>query len=285
MRTEEDIDALANRAAAEFKSFVKTIAQLRDPKTGCPWDLQQTHESLRRYMIEEAYEAAVTMLGPVYDGHLLEELGDVLLQVVLNAQLARDDGRGDIAQIIAGINQKMIRRHPHVFNPTSEAGITSEEVKKRWGEIKAAEKGNSGKVPSPSVFSEAEKVQPALSQSFKIGKIAGKIDFDWAKPSQVLEQLRSELRELETEMDHLQSSERASDRRRDLADELSDCMFTLAQLCRHLNFEPEDIAHRGNSKFLQRFAEVERLAKEKGWDVTKIGQDKLEELWKVAKAR
>ncbi|RYZ60460.1 MAG: nucleoside triphosphate pyrophosphohydrolase [Proteobacteria bacterium] len=267
-----ELEERAERAALEFKAFIKTVAQLRHPIRGCPWDLEQTHESLRRYMLEEAYEATETMVNePTAD--LIDELGDVLLQVVLNSQLSSDTGRGRIDEVVKGINEKMIRRHPHVFAPKNEA-ITADEVTEQWAKIKQKEKPKAGAEP---IFKKAKKVHPALTQAFQIGKTAKKIDFDWHSPAEVFDQLQSELKELKVEIDKGDEPK--------IAEELSDCFFSLAQLSRHLGFEPEDIAQRGNLKFLSRFEMIEALALEKKLDVTKVGQAKLEELWSEAKAK
>lgn len=262
----------AERAADGLKSFVATIAALRHPQTGCPWDLQQDHVSLRRFMIEEAYEAAEAMLGQD-SAHLIEELGDVLLQVVLNAQLSAEDGRGDIADVIQGINQKMVRRHPHVF-ASSGNSISSADVKTQWEEIKQKEKEKEKEKSDQRIFAKARKVHPSLTQSFQIGKVAKSIDFDWDKPLDVLNQLRSELDELEKE---LVASNTAK-----IADELGDCFFSLAQLARHLGYEAEDVAQRGNLKFLKRFDALEDLATKKG--IKPEGRDVLEALWQEAKS-
>ncbi len=265
-----ELEARAEKAAEEFKAFVKTIAQLRHPIRGCPWDLEQSHESLRRYMIEEAYEAAETMGGESSE-ELIDELGDVLLQVVLNAQLTVEAGRGDIKSVVQSIREKMIRRHPHVFTPET-IGLSAQEVSDQWQRIKQKEKPNDYR---EGVFAKAKKVYPALTQSYQIGKIAKKIHFDWQSSAEVFEQLQSELRELEYEM-------KAGDNSK-MAEELSDCFFSLAQLSRHLGFEPEEIAQRGNSKFLQRFDRVEALAEEQAIEVTTVGQQGLEKLWGEAK--
>ena len=269
---QNELEIRAEKAAQEFKAFIKTVAQLRHPLKGCPWDLEQTHVSLRRYMLEEAYEAAETMLAEP-SAELIDELGDVLLQVVLNAQLAADGGRGDIEDVVRGIRQKMIRRHPHVF-ATSDQAISADEVTRQWALIKQKEKP---KDHTEGVFGKTRKVHPALTQAFQIGKTAKNIAFDWHTPEEVFQQLQAELTELQQEI--------AAEDKTKIADELSDCFFSLAQLSRHLEFEPEEIAQRGNMKFLRRFEMMESLARDNGIDVTTVGQAKLEELWAEAKSK
>ncbi len=268
-----ELEARAEAAAQEFKTFVKTIAQLRHPTKGCPWDLEQTHESLRRYMIEEAYEAAETMLPSATAHDRTDELGDVLLQVVLNAQLQTDNKEGEITDVIRAINQKMIRRHPHVFSPDDKS-VSSEQVIEQWSIIKQKEKP---KDHTDGFFHKAKKVHPALTQAFQIGKTAQKIDFDWHTTEEVAQQFESEWKELAHEM-------HTGDQKK-IADELSDCFFSLAQLSRHLGFEPEEIAQRGNTKFIQRFELMEKIAKEQNRSIETLGQAGLELLWKEAKKR
>lgn len=261
-----------------FAEFVKVVAELRHPERGCPWDLQQDHQSLRKFMLEEAYEASEAMEENDAD-KILEELGDVLLQVVLNAQLLTDHKRGDISQVIEGIRAKMIRRHPHVFERDNSDTLTPAEVKAQWQVIKQAEKASmQSEAKAKSIFAEAEKSRfPANLQASLIGKIAKRIGFDWDKPEQVLAQLDSEIAELKQEM---QSP--TKDRQR-LIDELGDVYFTLAQLSRHLKLDPEVAAQSGNLKFLHRFRRVEALAKEEGIDLQAVSMNDWERLWQKAK--
>lgn len=269
----KELEERSEKAAREFKDLVKTIAQLRHPTRGCPWDLEQTHESLRRYMIEEAYEAAETMLSSGTSAERTDELGDVLLQVVLNAQLQSDNKEGDISLVIRSIKDKMVRRHPHVFAP-SDKTLSSGEVVQNWAEIKQKEKPEGHKT---GFFHKAKKVHPALTQAFEIGKAAQKIDFDWHSTKEVAAQFLSEWKELEDEI--------AAGEKSKIADELSDCFFSLAQLSRHLGFEPEEVAQRGNSKFVKRFELMEKIAEERNESIAKLGQKGLEILWKEAKKR
>lgn len=265
-------------APGAFSAFVATIAALRHPEYGCPWDLEQTHLSLRRYMLEEAYEAFAAMSGD-NDAELCEELGDVLLQVVLNAQLAQDRGAFAIKDVIASIDAKMRRRHPHVFgakggghpSPTSK-----DQVRSNWEQIKAQEKAKRPK--NDGLFAEVESIHPATRQALAIGKLASKIGFDWSSPLQVLAQVRSELDELEAELKHqVPSTPR-------VAEELSDVYFSMAQLARHLKLDVETVSLDGNNKFLRRFREMEALAAASRQDISRLDQAALEELWRQAKS-
>ncbi|HYX39182.1 MAG TPA: nucleoside triphosphate pyrophosphohydrolase [Oligoflexus sp.] len=270
---QQEVDARAEAAGRLFTEFVKTVSTLRHPLRGCPWDLEQDHKSLRRFMLEEAYEAAEAMLG-TDEAHLLEELGDVLLQVVLNAQLAVDQNKGDIRDVVTAINSKMLRRHPHVFGELAGQGINQAEIKSNWDKIKAKEKAV--KLQKAGYFSDCAKVLPALTQAYKIGKRAHTIRFDWDTAAEVLKQCQAELKELEHEMV-------GADQDR-LHDELGDVFFSLAQLSRHLGVEPEVAAQQGNAKFLRRFAAMEDICRVRNQDVSHLTRDELEALWKDAKS-
>ena len=268
-----------HEAEKSFGALCETIAALRHPETGCPWDLEQTHSTLRKYMIEEAYEAAEVM-EPTVPAKLKEELGDVLLQVVLNAQLAKDTGTFTIQDVIKGLNDKMRRRHPHVFGHDSEK-ISREKVQIRakWEEIKAQENGGLNTTVS-GVFSHLKpaSVTPASQLAITIGKVAKKIQFDWNHPSEVLSQVESEVSELKHEIMSRSSPAKISA-------EMGDVFFSLFQLCRHLDIDPEICAMDGNKKFITRFQALERIAAEEGCDVMTAGAHKLEDLWQKAKAR
>lgn len=265
-------------AKKAFADFCATVAKLRDPNGGCPWDLKQNHGTLRRFMIEEAYEAAEAMVMGDTPA-IREELGDVLLQVVLNSQIAHDEKTFSIVDVIQGINAKMRRRHPHVFGTDAEKeslnNLTSDGVRSNWEVIKANEKAESGAAPR-SFFADAEGKGPATLQAQKIGKIAAKVRFDWETPSEVFAQVRSEVDEVEHEMKHGMDKEK-------LAEEIGDLYFSLAQLCRHLDLDPELVSIDANRKFLRRFSVLEGIAKAQGKDVTKATRDELEQLWRDVK--
>ena len=269
-----------NEAKESFAQLCETIAALRHPVTGCPWDLEQTHATLRRYMIEEAYEAAEVM-EPANPALLVEELGDVLLQVVLNAQLASDAGTFKMKDVIDGIESKMRRRHPHVFGDKAEqADRNRDSIRSKWATIKAAEKSSTETLKSEGVFSaiKAGSTTPAAMQAVSIGKIARTIQFDWPSPQAVLEQVKSELREVEVEVVSEDPNKGAR-----IYEEMGDLYFSLAQLCRQLGIDPETCALDGNKKFLGRFRRLENIASINGIDVQKAGTEKLELLWLEAK--
>lgn len=263
-------------AKAAFADLAATVAALRDPQCGCPWDLKQDHASLRRYMIEEAYEAAEAMAAGDDDA-MREELGDVLLQVVLNAQIAHDRGAFAIADVARGIDAKMRRRHPHVFGTQAEKqALSSEQVRANWDIIKSGEKASHGEAPRKGLFAGVEGVGPAAIQAHKIGKLAARIRFDWDAPAEVLAQVRSEVDEV---ADALRQGAASGV----IAEEIGDVYFSLAQLCRHVGVDPEVVALDANRKFLRRFAALEDLAAQRGQDVAKASREDLEGLWRDVK--
>lgn len=264
------------RVMAAMARFCETIAALRHPQHGCPWDLEQDHVSLRRFMIEEAYEAAEAMAG--HDAaEIRDELGDVLLQVVLNAQVGQDQGLFDLISVIEGVDAKMRRRHPHVFGNAEEKAAG--HVQGKWEAIKASEREAQGGVQTRSYFAEASKLHPASLQALKIGKLAAKIRFDWDDAREVLAQVQSEVDEVAKEF------QAASVDKGRVAEEIGDVMFSLAQLCRHLALDPELVAVDANRKFLRRFAALEGIANERQIDITQAPRQTLEELWLEVKLR
>lgn len=261
--------------AKAFTRFCETIAMLRHPEKGCPWDLQQDFQSLQKYMLEEAYEAVTASnSGDMQD--FCEELGDVLLQVVLNAQIARDKKLFSILNVIQAIDTKMRRRHPHVFDKAHGPTPDVKEVWKNWEILKKEEK--KGKGETQSLFGDIKKSFPATQIATRIGKKARDIRFDWSEPKEVWDKLSSEICELDEALKAAKFS--AND---DVRDEIGDVYFTLAQLCRHLNVDAEAMAARGNDKFLARFARLEKKAQEMGLDIQTVPQTKLEELWNAVK--
>jgi MazG family protein len=227
-------------------------------------------------MIEEAYEAARVMADADRDDlqsrDLCEELGDVLLQVVLNAQVAADHNGFKIEDVIAAIDSKMRRRHPHVFGTDEQRQQRQmESIKATWEVIKAGEKGAEGK---DGYFSGITGY-PSTIEAFEIGKRAAKIKFDWNSPADVLAKLLSEVEELKEEW-------KKGDRQA-LTAELGDIYFSLAQFARHMGMDPEVVALDGNRKFLERFAKVEALASQRGVRIAEADQATLESLWEEVK--
>ena len=258
-----------------LSELIDVVAQLRNPEGGCPWDLEQTHASLVPYVLEEAHEVA-DAIRHGDNAHLKEELGDLLLQVVLHARIAEEEGRFDLAQIAAGISEKLVRRHPHVFADAEAAD--SAAVKASWEAIKAAEKAaDQAGTPSASPLSDrlACKVrgQPALAGAMTISKKAAAAGFEWDDMAGVWEKVHEELDELKEAV--------ASGDKAHAQEELGDVLFTLVNVARWCGIDPEAGLAGTNHRFLDRFSRVEAAL---GGDLQGRSIRELEGLWQQAKA-
>ena len=250
------------------------VARLRDPADGCPWDREQTHQSLTRYVLEEAHEVA-DAIRHGDDQHLKEELGDLLLQVVLHARIAEEDNRFDLNAVAAGISEKLIRRHPHVF--ADAEARDSAAVRISWEAIKAQERaGAKAAAVSASPLSDqlANKVrgQPALSGAMTISRKAAKAGFEWEDIAGVWSKVNEELEELK---DAISSGDKAH-----AQEELGDVLFTLVNVARWCEISPEEGLAGTNQRFLDRFSRVEAAL---DGDLEGQSIQKLEELWQQAK--
>lgn len=250
----------------EFDGLLKVVEFLRGPD-GCPWDKEQTHETLTRFAIEEAHE-----LGEAIDSGdmraIKDELGDLLLQVILHSEIARQEGRFDIYDVIQNLNEKMVRRHPHVFADVK--ANTAEQVLANWAEIKAKE----GKKKS-GVF-DVPKGLPALLRAHKIGEKTKKVAFDWKDAGQCWDKVREEFAELEQAM--------ASGDQAHMEAELGDLLFSLAQWGRHMGFDSEQSLRKTNMSFEARFARMQDLVKAAGKNWDTLSADEKEYFWKKAKS-
>ena len=250
------------------------VARLRDPAEGCPWDLEQTHQSLTPYVLEEAHEVA-DAIRHGDDQHLKEELGDLLLQVVLHARIAEEDNRFDLNAVAAGISDKLVRRHPHVF--ADAEARDSAAVRISWEAIKAQERaGAKAAAVSASPLSDqlASKVrgQPALSAAMTISRKAAKAGFEWEDIAGVWSKVNEELEELK---DAICSGDKAH-----AQEELGDVLFTLVNVARWCEISPEEGLAGTNQRFLDRFSRVEAAL---DGDLEGHSIQKLEELWQQAK--
>jgi len=250
------------------------VARLRDPAEGCPWDLEQTHQSLTPYVLEEAHEVA-DAIRHGDDQHLKEELGDLLLQVVLHARIAEEDNRFDLNAVAAGISDKLVRRHPHVF--ADAEARDSAAVRNSWEAIKAQERaGAKAAAVSASPLSDqlANKVrgQPALSGAMTISRKAAKAGFEWEDIAGVWSKVNEELEELK---DAICSGDKAH-----AQEELGDVLFTLVNVARWCEISPEEGLAGTNQRFLDRFSRVEAAL---DGDLQGHSIQKLEELWQQAK--
>ncbi|KHD87829.1 MAG: tetrapyrrole methylase [Bdellovibrio sp. ArHS] len=264
----------------QIESLVEIVARLRGPD-GCPWDKEQTHESLTQYAIEETHELVEVLEAPnnpAKDFKIKEELGDVLFQVILHTQLASERGAFTLADVIEGISEKLVRRHPHVFAGVSVAD--SEEVKRNWEDIKKAEKAaalaaSGGSEPSASPYALNVPPLPALQRAYKIGKRTEKLQFDWEDAEGAMNKVEEEFTELR------EAIEEGTDEH--VQAELGDVLFSLAQLSRHLDLDPEQILRRGNVKFETRFNKMIEQAAADGVDWGSLSMDDKDRYWIKAK--
>ena len=256
----------------EFDRLVRTMWRLRQPD-GCPWDREQTHRSITKNMVEEAYEA-VEAIEADDATHLVEELGDVLEQVVLHAQIAADEGTFTIDDVIHGLNEKLVRRHPHVFGEHAAAGDGG-EVQDIWDEVKAAERAAAGKEELPKgLLDSVPRSLPALMQCQKISKRAAKAGFEWPDEAGVWEKVAEERAEMEREAPG--SPERAA--------EFGDVLFALVNVARWEGIDAEEALAASNRKFRARWARMEEKARELGVVLDELDTAALNDLWDRAKA-
>lgn len=251
-----------------FEKLVGIMHRLRAPG-GCPWDGEQTHQSIKPYLIEEAYEVLEAIDGED-DGELCAELGDLLLQVVFHAEMAAEDDRFAIGDVVEAICDKMVRRHPHVFADTEVSG--SAEVLQNWSRIKAAERRHSD---DPSALAGVPRAMPALLRAHRIGEKAASAGFDWPDASGVAEKLREELAELEAAVE--------TEGMRRAEEELGDLLFAATSYARHLGIRSEDALARATDRFGERFRRMEAHLREDGRDLSELSFTEKETLWQRAK--
>ena len=266
-----------------FDDLVRVMARLRDPETGCPWDIKQTHATLRRYALEEAYEVAEAIDSEDPDA-LCDELGDLLLQVVFHAQMASEAGDFTIGDVCVAIVEKMIRRHPHIFGNVQ--ADTPDEVLANWQLIKAQEKAEKGIVTdlndlnhpnNPSILTNISKSLPALSQALEISKRAVKVGFEWPEIIQVLDKVEEEWAELRTEIE----AKTITPER--IFDELGDVLFTLVNLGRKFDIDAEDALRNQLSRFTLRFQYMESKSQKQSKTLESLTLAEWEGYWQEAK--
>lgn len=252
----------------EFASLRQVIRTLRGPE-GCPWDKKQTHQSLKRYAVEEVYEL-LEAIDEEDDDHIVEELGDVLLQVMLHAQIGEDNGYFDIADVIEQVTEKMIRRHPHVFGEAN--ADNAEEVLANWEEMKKSEKQSEARV---SELDGIPKALPALLQSFKLQKKAARVGFDWEEEAPVWSKVEEEIAEWKQEL--------TAGNREAAVEELGDVLFSLVNAARFYKIDPEEALQQTNRKFSRRFRHIEKRLLEQNKEIAKESLEALDQLWEEAK--
>lgn len=264
---------------SHLEQFIKTVARLRAPD-GCPWDREQTHKTLARFLLEEAYE----VLEAIHEDDpekLREELGDLLLQIVLNAQVAKDDGNFTIEDVAAGINAKMIRRHPHVFSDSKVDDARG--VVTQWQALKEEEKKNKGGDEWKSALSGIPRTMPALMQALKVSEKAVNQGFEWNNEADVWDKLESEIVEMKEAISSplMTQPARHSEAREELALEFGDMLFCMVNLARWHALDPEECLLMTIDKFRKRFEWMERNAPK---PLKEQSADELNDLWENAKA-
>ncbi len=247
-----------------FEQLVEIIAKLRGDN-GCPWDKEQTHETLKTGIIEEAYEVIETIDQKDYN-KFQEELGDLLMQVLLNAQIAKEEGKFDILGVIQKISEKLIRRHPHVFGNLQVKD--SQEILRNWERIKSEERAEKDE---NSLMDGIPINLPALIQARKVQSRASKVGFDWDKTDDVIEKVYEELKELK---ESLAKSDKES-----IEEEIGDILFSIVNLSRFLEVEPEGALRKTTAKFIKRFKKMESLIANEGKKITDFDLSGLDKFW------
>jgi len=261
----------------KFQDLVDLVSRLRDPQTGCPWDREQTPDSLKPYLIEEVYE----VIEAIEDGDLNElrnELGDLLLQVLFHAQIATEQKQFDIEDVIQAIHSKMVRRHPHVFGDQDVAG--TDDVLRNWEAIKAVEraaKGGDQKETLPSILDGVSSRIPALLEANQLTERAARVGFDWSNVDEVFTKLHEEIDELK---EVIRSVPVNNDQ---LEGELGDLLFAAVNVARLLKVDPEAALRRCNKKFKRRFRYIEEELNKLGRGPAESNIDEMEKFWQQSK--
>ena len=260
---------------AEIERLLELMATLRDPQRGCPWDLKQTYATIVPYTLEEAYEVADAIEREDFD-ELREELGDLLLQVVFYAQIAREEGRFDFEAVAAAINDKLVRRHPHVFGDTTFASEAEQHA--AWEAQKARERVAKQDEPpeTQSVMDGVARALPALVRAEKLQKRAARVGFDWDALDPVIDKIHEEIEEVRAEVGKPDNHHR-------LREEVGDLLFAVANLARHLKVDPEEALRHANDKFEIRFRGIESRVSAEGRRPEDCSLDELESHWDAVK--
>ena len=268
-------------ASKDISRLIEIMEALRQPETGCPWDVVQTFETIKPYTIEEAYEVADAIERKDMDD-LCEELGDLLLQVVFHARIAEERGEFAFGDVVEAVTSKMIRRHPHVF--AVSAANTPDSVKLQWDQIKAEEKRERAERRARRGITEdfkagflgsVQRSQPALTEALKLQEQAARVGFDWSDPAPILDKIDEEIAELREAL--------AEGKPEKVSDELGDLIFALVNIGRHVKADPEDALRGTNTKFRRRFNHIETSLTENGETLQEASLERMEDLWQAAK--
>ena len=300
----------------EMQRLLEIMTQLRDPQSGCPWDVKQTMESLTRYTIEEAYEVADAIAtGDMHD--IKDELGDLLFQVVFYAQIASESKAFSFDDVAQSISDKLVRRHPHVFaNPLASEGegdtnenvtvertlLSDSALNAQWDAIKAQEKElkkqrlkQAHEAIENSILDNVPKGMPALMYAQKLQKACAKVGFDWPDAAPVIDKVREEVEEIQQELDFKQQAQGAlntgvapldsgvPDNQQAIEEEIGDALFAMVNLARHCKVDADTALRNASNKFANRFKGVERLAAEQGDKLDALTLDEMEALWQQVK--
>ncbi len=283
-----------SRSAAPEPSAINDLlalmVKLRDPVTGCPWDREQTFETIAPYTLEEAYEVVDAIQSGEPPAKLRDELGDLLFQVVFYAQMAQERGWFDFESIARAIHDKLVRRHPHVFGDQAAAGsppASSDEVLVAWEDLKARERAALAAEQDPDreagVLADVPRALPALTRAQKLGKRAGRVGFDWTDMRDVRAKITEELAELDEAVLESAGAIDASDPPAHLVEEMGDLLFAIANWGRHVGADAEGALRAANAKFERRFASMEALARQRALVLTELTLESWEALWLEAK--
>ena len=267
-------DALIHDHSAGIERLIEIMRRLRDPETGCPWDIEQDFSTIAPYTIEEAYEVADAIERGAF-GELKGELGDLLLQSVYHAQMADEAGHFSFADVVRTVSDKMVARHPHVFGDESREK-SAEQQTKDWERIKAAERAASGQAGPARTLDGVAMGLPALMRAVKLQKRAARVGFDWPSTDEVLAKLVEEAEEL--------TEARASLSEDEIEEEFGDLLFVVANLGRHYGVDPEAALRRANAKFTRRFAAIEDALAARGKTPAQSDLAEMDALWDAAKA-
>lgn len=268
----------SNQPQYQLQDLLYLMARLRDPETGCPWDVKQDYKSIAPSTLEEAYEVVDAIEREDFV-HLQEELGDLLFQVIFYSQLAQEQKRFDFAGIVQGLTAKLVRRHPHVFpdgdlRAQHKLDMTEKAVKQNWESLKQQEREAKGKV---GILDDVPLGLPALSRAQKLQKRAAQVGFNWSDVDGVFDKLTEETEELR---EALASGDRDAQK-----EELGDMLFTLVNLARYLNFDSEAVLRQANAKFYRRFQYIERQFAAQGRELQAAELQTMEVFWQQAKEK
>ena len=264
-----------------FEKLAGVQARLRAPD-GCPWDREQTHASLRTYLVEEAYEVLEAMESGD-DAKFAEEMGDLLLQIVFHSQIAKEEGRFTVADVIREVHDKMVRRHPHVFG--EKRAKNSAEVLKNWEQIKKEERsaagrkkadGSKGAGKKDSLMDGVSRALPAALEGFQLTRRAARIGFDWTSIDGVIEKMNEEAEELRLALESADATK--------TEEEMGDLLFSAVNLARFLQIDPEIALKKANAKFSARFRRMEETAEKSGKALAAVSREQMEEFWEAAKS-